>query len=543
MSIFSVPPLFVSANMDLLLLVNSEWGNVTFLAKDAESALKSQLLQTAPPGTILVLDAQVPQTSALPPDWQEKAARGMIENLRKNGVRIPVLVISLLTVGTGDLYDFCGPEVNAIALPFEHLNRKTGMAFIRMLEPRPPIPQPTWDVIEVEVKYDSAKCFLGSRGGTMIEWSQSRSRNRMAEKLAYEYTNPQFKPGWARTMHNHGAWLFNDLVISTLGRGFFAHLELAAGGLEKLAFRFRVDDRTLYPAPFEAAVRESGQRISGDDDDFDQDPFVLIHAPIARRMTTGVTLRAEPTTAAVPRPARLLFIRSQLCENTAGATDNDIVEVQETDRNDGRRRTKQVPLGKLDNIDGELSFLQALEAAHPTIFSVTVLDLSKRCGPPGAERLVLQTLGESNFDVVHFAGHSLTTTSSLTFLVLPSDRLGEADSMAMHTFAEGVAGANARLVYLSSCQGSSANTVANLGQQGIPHVLGFRWDVDDERAAEFARLFYGDLFGSESSVISSAFRAACSGVYKSEQFENSSPIWASPILASMSDNWMAQSVL
>jgi hypothetical protein len=76
----------------------------------------------------------------------------------------------------------------------------------------------------------------------------------------------------------------------------------------------------------------------------------------------------------------------------------------------------------------------------------------------------------------------------------------------------------------------------------VAHVLGFRWDVEDDRAADFAKLFYSDLFGPRSATICGAFRAACRGVYKPMQVE-ASPIWASPILASRTDNWMAQRIL
>jgi hypothetical protein len=523
--------------MNLLSAVN-ELGLVRFLAGDASSALKHPDLLNSPSGTILVLDAQVPQTSASSPDRQERAAMRLLRELRANGVRIPALVITLLTVGTSELYDYCSPDNNAIALPLQHLNRQTVAAFISMLEAGPQAP---WDVIEVEVKHDSAKCFLGSRGSAMFEWAQAPTRNRMAQRLARQYNIPDFSPGWARRIHTDGGLLFNDLVISTLGKGLLAHLELAAGGLAKLAFRFRVEDITLYSAPFEAAVRESAQDFSGEDDDFDQHPFVLINAPIARRMKS-VTLR---TTAAsvMPRPARLLFIRSQLGESPAGATEISIAGVQETDREAGGSGLKLMEFRKLDHIDRERDHLQTLEtAADPAIFSMEVLDFSKGCGSAGAETTLLRTLKENNFDVVHFAGHSLTTRNGLTLLVLPSDRPGEAEGMSIHAFAEGVAAANARLVYLSSCEGSSANTVASLGQRGVPHVIGFRWIVDDERAAEFARLFYSELFGPEAAVISSAFRAACRGVYKPQHVE-ASPIWASPILASLSDDWMAQRVL
>jgi CHAT domain-containing protein len=151
-------------------------------------------------------------------------------------------------------------------------------------------------------------------------------------------------------------------------------------------------------------------------------------------------------------------------------------------------------------------------------------------------------LFNGRYDVVHFAGHSLTTKDGLTLLVLPGEEAGEAEGMAVQTFADGAAAAGARLVYFSSCQGSSANTVASLGQRGVPHVLGFRWDVEDDRAADFAKIFYYQLFGPISSTICGAFRAACRGVYEPKRIE-ASPIWASPILASRSDDWVAQRVL
>jgi len=43
---------------------------------------------------------------------------------------------------------------------------------------------------------------------------------------------------------------------------------------------------------------------------------------------------------------------------------------------------------------------------------VESLDLSV-CGSDGAEKFLLRRLNERRFDVVHFAGHSLTTNDSL----------------------------------------------------------------------------------------------------------------------------------
>ena len=375
----------------------------------------------------------------------------------------------------------------------------------------------------------------------MIEWAEASTRMySAAHQLAIEYATPRFRPGWARRIHDHGALLFRELIVATLGPGLFSHLESSAGGLRNLAFRFRVEDASLYCAPFEATVRLSGLPPMGTEDDFTQNPFVLINAPIARRIKVANLYVATKSQQEL-RAAKILFIRSQVGENPSGRTGWDIARVPERDPETGRFRLSDFEFRRLENIDRELNDLKALAAKDCTIFNLEVLDLSAFADPRGAEALIVEKLTLNQYDVVHFAGHSLTTRDGLTLLVLPGGKPGQAEGMSVHTFAEGAAAAGARLVYLSSCQGSSANAVANLAQRDIAHVIGFRWDVDDERAADFARHFYSDLFGRQSSSICNAFRTACRGVYEPKHVEASS-IWASPILACNSGNWAAQSI-
>jgi CHAT domain-containing protein len=276
----------------------------------------------------------------------------------------------------------------------------------------------------------------------------------------------------------------------------------------------------------------------GTEDDFTQNPFVLVNAPIARRMKVA-KLYAAPRPQQELRAARVLFIRSQVGENRPGGTGVDIAPVRERDPETGGFRLSDFEFRRLKNIDRELNDLKALAAKDCTIFTLEVLDLSAFADPQGAAALLLNKLTLNRYDVVHFAGHSLTTRDGLTLLVVPGGKAGQAEGMSVHDFAEGVATAGARLVYLSSCEGSSANAVANLAQRDIAHVIGFRWDVDDERAADFAKCFYSDLFGKQSSSICQAFRTACRGVYEPMHIE-ASPIWASAILACSSDNWAAQ---
>jgi hypothetical protein len=198
-------------------------------------------------------------------------------------------------------------------------------------------------------------------------------------------------------------------LISALGPGLFLHLEKAARGLENLAFRFLVDDPLLHTAPFEATVRLSGQPPSGAEDVFTQSPFVLVNAPIARR-TRSVILRTTTAEEHVPRQARLLFIRSQVGENPGSVTGSDTVAVTEIDQATGRIRIKDVGFRKLQNLDFELKNLEALRDSDPDVFYLEKLDLSQERDPKGAETVLLGKLAANPYDVVHFAGHSITSS-------------------------------------------------------------------------------------------------------------------------------------
>jgi hypothetical protein len=514
---------------------------IDLVAIDAETACRSDRIANAPPNAVLILDAQLPRRLNGPLDRQEQSALWLVQELRKTRIATPALFITSRELGVFELDEYCTPENRAIALPQLRLTPALLQRFIDMLLRRPMSPKTAWNVIEFDVKRTSVKCFLGNREGEMMEWAEASTRMySAAHQLAIQYTSPRFIPGWVRKIHDDGARIFRELIIGTLGPGLFLHIELSADGLHNLAFRFRVEDASLYCAPFEATVRLSGLPPMGTEDDFTQNPFVLINAPIARRMK-AVSLYAAKRPQGELRAARVLFIRSQVGENRTGATNWDIAHVPERDPETRQFRLSDFEFRRLENIDRELADLKALAEKDCTIFTLEVLDLSALTDPRGAGALLMEKLTLNRYDVVHFAGHSLTTRDGLTLLVLPGKQPGQAEGISVHTFADGAAAAGARLVYLSSCQGSSANAVANLAQRDIAHIIGFRWDVDDERAADFARYFYSDLFGRQSSTICNAFRTACRGVYEPLHIE-ASPIWASPILACSPDNWAAQSI-
>jgi CheY-like chemotaxis protein len=498
--------------------------NIMVVADSCEALRRLRAVRDPDPGTVLVLDAWLPEMTKARLDRQARAAADLLAWLSG---RMPVLVVTSQVGAVPKIDDFCAPENRAIAMPSQCLDDPDIVAgFVRMLDPAEPF---TWNVIEIDVQKDCAVVYLGTSAGKIYRWGEVPQFSFLGmHTMAQRFANYVFQPKWSEEFHQNGRQLFTGIVMRSLGLGLFAHLERAAGGLEGLAFRFRVDDPTLHTAPFEATVRLSPTG----DERFDVSPFVVVHAPIARRMRT-VALRTRQAGKLVPsRPKALLFIRSQVGENPTRATVSDLVQVPCIEEETGRVVARFFEFGRLGNIDSEAAELEALCRVNNVAF--TLLDLTGERSPAGAQHVVRERLEAGEYDVVHFAGHSITHDTR-TLLIVPGETAGDAEGIPIDRFADWVASAGARLLYLSSCQGSSARTVASLAQRGVPHVLGFRWNVEDKQAAYFAHVFYSQLFGRRVTICR-AFREACSGAYNPVLVEET-PIWASAILASQSDDW------
>jgi hypothetical protein len=120
-----VSSLMVSADPGLQLQIKDALGpaaRVDLLAMDATTASQSEIVETAPPETILILDAQVPRTFNLPPDREENASLWLLRELReRRGIRRPALVITSRPMGVTEIDEYCTPDNQAIALPQRRL--------------------------------------------------------------------------------------------------------------------------------------------------------------------------------------------------------------------------------------------------------------------------------------------------------------------------------------------------------------------------------------------------------------------------------------
>ncbi len=182
-----------------------------------------------------------------------------------------------------------------------------------------------------------------------------------------------------------------------------------------MAFRFNVEDAELHATPFEALGRPN-------EGDMGSSPFVLLYAPIARQVTS-VLVRPSAGERPLPRPARMLFVRSQVASNPAGIVLRDTVGLPV-----GGPRTEksQVSFEALRNIDLEYSNLKDLCGRLPEDeLDITLLDLSTPENTADAVSALRTELQKREYDILHFAGHSKTIgfgPSGNTYLILPERR-------------------------------------------------------------------------------------------------------------------------
>ncbi len=489
---------------------------------DAETA--KRLLADDPRDIHLaIIDARLPRTDVDEPDITGGEALRLAEWLRLNCNKPPVIIVTEQTPAPEEIDAYCKPENAAIALPLKQLQLFSPLfdVFFDMLQETPKM---TWNTIEVSVQGKSAACHLRSPRGVPIRWGvvTSDSLKRAARKYERREKLPD---DWLDEMRDDGLELFDTIIKGSLGAGFYAHIERAAGLLKGMAFRFNVEDAELHATPFEALGRPN-------EGDMGSSPFVLLYAPIARQVTS-VLVRPSAGERPLPRPARMLFVRSQVASNPAGIVLRDTVGLPVVDP---RTEKSQVSFEALRNIDLEYSNLKDLCGRLPEDeLDITLLDLSTPENTADAVSALRTELQKREYDILHFAGHSKTIgfgPSGNTYLILPGAEVGEAVAFSVESFAEYAGQSKVRLVYLSSCQGSSARSVATLVRHGVSHVVGFRWDVDDHRAAEFATTFYSGLF-AEPRTVCAAFCAACNHARQLCKKENESPIWASPIRPSL----------
>jgi hypothetical protein len=282
------------------------------------------------------------------------------------------------------------------------------------------------------------------------------------------------------------------------------------GGLGNTRIRFIVE-KEVYPIALEA--------IYGPHEQFEED-YWMLHAPIYRTIQeSGAWGRPlfhdEDQTKG---PLNILIIESP----TEGESDIGGLKV---------------PLGRLMNVKAECGFLKNYRSSPEYSRGVRIGEVEVIPRPGDRRPFVDQlreTLERGNrvWNIVHYSGHSYfdpRTMKGYVFFPGGEDERGEPliKVMDLEILSVWLRTAKPNLVFLSSCHSSEAGFVFALASKNIPAIVGFRWDVRDDMAAEYTRVFYRLLFGGEAHSLDDVFLKSRQQIYS--QYRND-PIWAAPIL-------------
>ena len=138
---------------------------------------------------------------------------------------------------------------------------------------------------------------------------------------------------------------------------------------------------------------------------------------------------------------------------------------------------------------------------------------------------IQEILRKEDWDLVHYAGHSYyDKESEKGYVILPGQDYPIA--LEIEKFSAFLRTSRTKFVFLSSCHSSEEDFVYELAGNGIPSIIGFRWDLDDRLAAKYALKFYHNLFLEKNSV-EVAFLQTRIDMYA---LHKDAMIWASPML-------------
>lgn len=187
----------------------------------------------------------------------------------------------------------------------------------------------------------------------------------------------------------------------------------------------------------------------------------------------------------------------------------------------------------LEQGDGELG-----EPVKVAIGRVDILRYQH--GLPLLSQRLKTALAQPQYDILHFIGHTyghpLANGAIDTRLVLPTGDPMSTEALTLFQLTSWLKKSKIQFVYLSCCSGiPSAGgagvtlTSAAIAQlfRSVPVTLGFRWDVSDGPAAEFAKDFYTELL-VRGCDYDEALQKARLNLY--DPFAGSEPMWASPVL-------------
>jgi hypothetical protein len=181
---------------------------------------------------------------------------------------------------------------------------------------------------------------------------------------------------------------------------------------------------------------------------------------------------------------------------------------------------------KLYNIEREVEFLNRFLSQKKKELRIDTIRLLEEPEPGLTfSETLRKVLSEEKYHLVHYAGHSYYDANAKKgYLPLPGKDYPEV--VDIEELSVWLRKAKTQFIFLSSCHSSEEDFVFELASKKIPAILGFRWDMDDAMAFEYAECFYTHLFKNANSLEYALLKA------RKEMHANypQDRIWAAPML-------------
>jgi hypothetical protein len=281
-----------------------------------------------------------------------------------------------------------------------------------------------------------------------------------------------------------------------------AGIELA-GGIERARISFSLGqvDRKHYPIALEALFPPQKYTAV---------PW-MVRAPLYRKVHAGHGL-VDSLFGPNQRPLKVLLVSADAdgyVDELAGAN--------------GRA----LRLDELLSVERECKGLERYFRCRQQEGRVRELSVLRRDGDGRiTKRALLDALETEDWNVVHFAGHSVSREDgdkeSRGWLFV--GRPGSPEAVGIDEIAPYLR--RTTMVYLSCCESNSPAFAVELARHGVPIVIGYRWRVDDRFAALHAHLFYRHLF--KERRVENAFLQTRRSIHR--HFSRRDRVWASSML-------------
>jgi CHAT domain len=453
------------------------------------------------PCSLVVLGSTAPRSPSAGFQRDSAPARDFIRTIRKTR-NVPV--IALVVTEEPTLSGLLSAWDNTALIQYTADWRDSLEERARLLYNKLPLGDSLLELqIELHEQQDSGDWRVQCRGsqeftksgGLVINSGEFRSLVTTSEAMAA--AGDEWRSFLAMAGDQLERLLFSTTFNNGLSKTFFMGLG-AVGGLERVRIVFTLPP-TRQPAMVEALREEPG---SSD--------FWMLKAPIVRQYNTG-------------RKNRPLFVDD--------ATRSQPINCLVINANPAAGRIDTGPWAgeyrALPQIRNEALGVEAIlskaKAAGVNIGTIRRLDLSTP--QDNYLKALIRELGSEVWHLVHFAGHGVVSQQKSAGLLL--DAAPDA-VMPFETFANKLS--NAQFLFVSACRSANQSFIMKAIDSTMPAVLGYRWPVNDLRAAQFAVCFYDGLFTAGKPSFRSleyAFLAARRATHEQDPDDNT---WASPLL-------------